>query len=300
MDRGVKLAQVYRWPKPFGHTTERSLSGGLSLLGWDLGPHNPATGEIPLTLYWDQASLSQAISPDTRIVAWVKDGAGDVWAETRGPISNAPAASQPGWLGRTVTAQHLTLRAPLGLLPGAYRVEIAPTAGESFALSEVDAKPVRIEDLGQQGAQSRDGTSLPEIVRFGEQLQLLGYHREVSAAETVIDLVWLVEDPGPGMDSVPAAGLKSFVHVVDGGNRIVAQHDGCLAGPGCQAETAWQPGQLVRQRVHLPIDLGEREDLRVYVGTYDPVSGNRLPATANGKALPDGRYELIGADSSRG
>ena len=300
LDQGVRLAQVYRWPKPFDHTTERSLGGGLSLLGWDLGPHNPATGEVPLTLYWDQAVLSQAASPDMRIVAWMKDGAGDVWAEAEGPISNGLAASRPGWLGQTVTVQNLTLTAPLGLLPGAYRVEIAPTAGESFALTEVDARPVRIQDLGQQGAQSRDWTPLPEIVRFGEQLQLLGYNREASAAETVIDLVWLVEDPRLGAESAPNLGLKSFVHVVDGGNQIVAQHDGCLAGPDCQAETAWQPGQLVRQRVHLPIDLGARQDLRVYVGTYDPASGRRLPATADDQALPDGRYELTGADSGSG
>ncbi len=103
---GVSLATVYAWPKPFAHTTDRPIGDGLRLLGWQMGDHDRATGELPVTLYWDMKEL--AAVPQQRVVVWLKDASGEVWAaaeDTVGADPQAnPAAHIAGWLDRPVVA----------------------------------------------------------------------------------------------------------------------------------------------------------------------------------------------------
>ena len=57
---GVPLAQVYPWPKPFAHTADKTLSNGLRLLGWEIGPYDPDRRQVPVRLYWDAAEAASA------------------------------------------------------------------------------------------------------------------------------------------------------------------------------------------------------------------------------------------------
>ena len=72
----------------------------------------------------------------------------------------------------------------------------------------------------------------------------------------------------------------------------MAQVDSVLAALPGQESAGWQQGELVRQRVRIewPTDTGDSRSL--YLGIYDPDTGQRLPVAAGGQILPDGRYPL--------
>jgi len=79
--------------------------------------------------------------------------------------------------------------------------------------------------------------------------------------------VWRVESPPPGP-------LKVFVHLLDAGGRLRAQHDGLQSPP-----RGWSPGDLILQKhvLDLPGDL-EPGDYTLQVGLYRAPDGPRLSA----------------------
>ncbi len=70
-----------------------------------------------------------------RVVTWMKDAAGEVWAQAEVPLDWS--AQTPGWLDRRALAQKIELHGPPGLAPGEYRVEVAPFAGGGVSLGAV-------------------------------------------------------------------------------------------------------------------------------------------------------------------
>ncbi len=277
---GVTLASVYAWPKPFAHTTDRPIGEGLRLLGWQVGDHDRRAGALPVTLYWDAADL--AAVPGGRVVVWMKDAAGEVWAAADEkidagaqacPISQAAGCVQPD---RPVVAQPFTLRPPVGLSPGVYRIEIAPFAGSSVGLATVEIGPTRLSEVTSLGPQVQ---APPGEVRFGDIARLVGSSLDAGGDAWTIDLVW-------AWLAQPGEPYHYFIHVVDAGDRLIAQQDGPLPQYGA-------PGELARQRIHLALPQGTAAAAyRVVVGLYRPRDGARAPLVANGQPVPDGRYLL--------
>lgn len=99
-------------------------------------------------------------------------------------------------------------------------------------------------------------------------------------------------DPRPGdilavalhwrADAAPRERLTVFVHVVDTGGRLVAQHDAEPAG-GSRPTDAWHTGEAIADRhgVSLPADA-PRGPLRVIVGLYRPTTAERLRRAGSG------------------
>jgi hypothetical protein len=78
---------------------------------------------------------------------------------------------------------------------------------------------------------------------------------------------------------------KVFVHIMDDEGRIVAQSDAVPAYGGAPTET-WLPNEVVIDQHGL--QMSEPGRYRVLVGMYDPVGGQRLPATGeDGRSIPD-------------
>jgi hypothetical protein len=88
-----------------------------------------------------------------------------------------------------------------------------------------------------------------------------------------VELQWKAMGPVP-------ANYKVFVHLTDDGGAVVAQHDGVPVS-GERPTTTWEPGQIIvdRHGVFLPAQVPGR--LHLWVGLYDPTTGERL-------RLPDG------------
>jgi len=98
-------------------------------------------------------------------------------------------------------------------------------------------------------------------------------------------LLW--RTPVPIADS-----FAVFVHVVEAGGTLVAQHDG-IPGGGLFPMTSWGPGEAVADRfaIPLPADLPPGEVV-VWVGLYHPANGLRLRVELAGEGGPD--YVIIG------
>jgi len=128
-------------------------------------------------------------------------------------------------------------------------------------------------------------TAYPVGARLGESLTLVGVDlsaTDVSAGDVVtVTLVWRAE-------AEAASDYTVFIHLVDAGERLVAQTD---APPldGAYPTSWWMPGEVVRDphRLPLPADLPPgRYTLRV--GLYEPAVGARLVATdAEGNRFAD-------------
>ena len=129
-------------------------------------------------------------------------------------------------------------------------------------------------------------------MRFGDELALVGYEIAPASEETIVDLLWAAE-------KTPTRAYKTFLHLVDADGQIVAQQDSCLGGVApdatCAPITGWNAGDVIRQRLRLPLTQG---DGQFYVGLYHPETGERLPLSAGGQVAPDGRYRLPGLDAA--
>ena len=92
-----------------------------------------------------------------------------------------------------------------------------------------------------------------------------------------VELRWEAVEP-------VSTDYKVFVHLTDESGALLAQHDG-VPGSGSRPTTTWEPGQAVfdRHGAFLPAQVPGR--IRVWVGLYDPATGERLP-------LPDGSDRL--------
>lgn len=269
--RGVPLAQVYAWPKPFDHTADRAMGPGLRLLGWSVMPYDATTSRVQVTLAWDAAEVATAAAQPP-VTAWIKDGSGEVWATAEG--DGLTGAVVPAWLNRQAMLQTLALSLPAGLLPGDYQIEMAVTGGGGQALGQtaLPATPL--------------ATALPaNVIRpdrpvvFDSVVQLVGYEMHSAEAGRQIDLLWGALAPPPT--------AQVFVHLVDAAGQMVAQHDGPLP--------TWSAGALARQRVRLTLPADQPatgSDYVIYVGLYHPATGERLPLSVSGQDVPDRRYEL--------
>jgi hypothetical protein len=120
--------------------------------------------------------------------------------------------------------------------------------------------------------------------RWGDNLTLAGYDLARAGQMLTLTLYWRT-------DKAPAAPLKRFVHAVNADGQIAAQSDAFLENDGIPA-TYWRPGEYVVDRAVLDIPAGAQVGA-LYLGLYDPGSGDRLPATAaNGETLPEGRLAI--------
>ena len=275
----VALAQVYRWAKPFSHTADRSLAPGLRLLGWDLPAEAPAAGVLDLVLYWDAAELANRQTGSGPVLAWLKDAAGEVWATDQGTPQIGPRPAT-GWLEHPAAGQRFGLRLPTGLSAGTYHVEMASTGGQGLALGNVTIGATQLANAQP----ATDWQPAAGQVSFGKNVTLAGYALQRQGQELGLDLLWTAQEP-------PHDGDKFFVHVVGDDDQIVAQADGVLdlgaTTPG------WQPGDLVRRRVRLPLPGGSHQPaLRIFLGLYRPADGPRLPLVVGDQPVADGRYPL--------
>ncbi|MBE2220001.1 MAG: glycosyltransferase family 39 protein [Anaerolineae bacterium] len=118
-----------------------------------------------------------------------------------------------------------------------------------------------------------------QTVHFDSVVTLLGYDVAVApAGETMpVTLYWRV-------DGLPRADYLPFVHLEDKWGHRWSQAE-AFAYPVAQ----WQPGDVVIQRVDLPITAGAPPgDYQVRVGFFNPDSGDRLPVVdGNGRYAGD-------------
>jgi hypothetical protein len=124
-------------------------------------------------------------------------------------------------------------------------------------------------------------------VWFGDQIRLTGSAVERWEEDLLVDLAWVTT-------SFRLSPLQYSIYVTDAQDKIVAQRDEPLGRWPDEPASAWAAGDLLRQRVRLPLPAdAERGPYRIYVGLYTPETVERLPLTLNGVPDPGGRYLLM-------
>ncbi|HQY94999.1 MAG TPA: hypothetical protein PLS79_25530, partial [Caldilinea sp.] len=83
-----------------------------------------------------------------------------------------------------------------------------------------------------------------------------------------------------------------FVHVVDSRGRMIGQWDQTPAA-GAAPTSGWTPGRIVVDDYRIDLDrAGAQNPVRVLVGLYDPVTGERLPLAATTLPVTDNAVEV--------
>jgi hypothetical protein len=93
-------------------------------------------------------------------------------------------------------------------------------------------------------------------------------------------------------DSAPDINYAVFVHVIGEDENIVAQQDG-MPAQGIRPTAGWRPGEVIIDQHDLYLDPGILPgSYQLYVGLYNPETGERPFTQLDGKTLPDGRIPL--------
>ena len=126
--------------------------------------------------------------------------------------------------------------------------------------------------------------SHPYTADWSGRVSLAGYDLGQQGNLIALTLYWQA-------GRVPPGPLKRFVHAVDAAGEMVAQADDELRTDGIPL-SQWQPGEVSLDRIELRLAPGGPVTA-LYVGLYDPDSGERLPVqpgTAVGAS--DGRIQV--------
>ncbi|MFN2208242.1 MAG: glycosyltransferase family 39 protein [Candidatus Promineifilaceae bacterium] len=122
---------------------------------------------------------------------------------------------------------------------------------------------------------------LPEVVSFGDAIELAGMSTEQAGDDLLVTLWWRAA-------GTPDQEYTVFLHVLDDQGSLLAQDDAVPAA-AASPTAIWQAGDVIRDRHRISGASGAKNML---VGLYDPASGERLPASVNGQPLTDNTYQF--------
>jgi hypothetical protein len=242
------------------------------LVGYQGSP--PATARagdaIPLVLLW-QATVHEG--PDVQLGLRLSRG-DQYWQRAAGhPLGgNFPSDKwTAGQLVRDTWNAFLPADAPAGH----YRLElVAQTPAGDNVLLDLGS----IELLTRTHRFDRPEPESPQKASLGRVARLLGYSLPAAAQpgqELPLTLYWQATGEADRQYAL-------FVHLLDAGDRIVAQQDG-VPGDGELPLTSWLAGEYLQDDLTIPLppDLPAGQ-YRLAVGMYDPATGARL-TTDNGQ-----------------
>ncbi len=122
---------------------------------------------------------------------------------------------------------------------------------------------------------------LPEAVRYGDSIELTGMETERVGDDLLVTLWWQA-------NGMPQKDYTVFLHLLDDQGNLLAQND-TVPASGASPTGIWQAGDIIRDRHRINGAGGVKNLL---IGLYDPVSGDRLPATIGGQALANSAYRF--------
>jgi hypothetical protein len=256
---------------------DAATGDALRLAGFDLGIGSPAPGQRgTVALHWqplrrlnsDYTTFVHLVNADGRVIGASDHRPGGVYYPT--------SLWKPG---ETLLDTHtLTMDADLGRPPYAVEVGVYTGEGELRRLGQ----PQRIGVIG--GPRPPDAIPADLAHRldadFGGQIALRGYDSAVQPDGLVLRLYWQAL-------GAPTADYTVFVHVLDRGGKIVAQHDGQPLG-GALPMRAWSPGEIVADAVSIPMAQTLAPGAyRLIAGLYNAATGARLPVAGGGAGPAD-------------
>ncbi|HEX9116595.1 MAG TPA: hypothetical protein VGA61_11045 [Anaerolineae bacterium] len=294
--RALALSETLR-SRAIATPLDVTFADGLRLAGYDVQPAQQPAGTggtgFRVTLFWDVTPATRhADLADTEVFLHLRRDEA-VWATSNGRFAEAYRAVWPGMSGRIQDVRLIT--APPDLPPGKAFFEVgldrmapSPTTGDRPRVDVIDGTGRPAGDRVDLGAvmvraapPQADLSGLrPLDGAFTGGIRLVGYAAAAvpGKPDTLeVSLGWRAE-------SRPPADYTAFLHLIDGGGQILAQHDAPPGGPG-NPTTRWVPGETIRSVFRLTLPAGLRlADCRLRAGLYEPVSGRQLPVTTGASA----------------
>ncbi len=251
------------WLSPLAEWAETIRLGAASLPNAPLDP-----GERFVATFYLQGI--QPMERDLNVLVRVVGADGEELLRDEGWPQGRPTSTwQPG----AVWDDGHELTIPDGTAPGYYRVEV------SFY------DPATLETLGDPATagylrvgEPPDTPVLLATLKDGEGDALLLHEADIQTTEdgVAVRTVWQAARP-------LARDYTAFVHVVDGGGQLVAQHDSPPLN-GFFPTGRWRPGWPVADEIAFDLPPGEYS---VYAGFYDPETGDRLAVYRDGEPAGD-------------
>jgi len=137
-----------------------------------------------------------------------------------------------------------------------------------------------------------DPATACQLAVFSQTLCLQAVQVERQPGQLALELTWLSLSSARPHDTI-------FVHLGRADQPPIAQADGD-AWLGMLPLTIWQPGDAIQERRTIVVPEGAPPDLRVMVGVYNRVTGERLPATTpQGEALPHDGFRISLASNAK-
>jgi hypothetical protein len=270
---------------PVEHQTRTALNADLGLIGYDYASAARKPGEsMPIVFYW--RALNPGQDDYTLRLSLQGEGPGQDAHWEGAPVSGRYPTHT--WQAGEVVRDPWLLRLPASLPGGTYDLSLTlvSQAGRESGSLLLDTFAVegRAHDFVLESPPSQN-----QAARMGEDIRFIGYDlagavdggRLVPGGELGVALTWQAE-------ATPERNYTVFVQLLDGANRVLAQHDG-QPGDGSLITTTWAPGEYVRDehRLALPADL-PAGDYRLIAGMYLPDGGERLSvADESGQPLGD-------------
>jgi hypothetical protein len=171
----------------------------------------------------------------------------------------------------------------------AYRHHLSPVLWKTYA--QRDDVPVYLAYTLQPTPRLFETPPVDHAldVQLGEQLALLGFDdakaQITPGKDLKLTLYWMAL-------ARPDGNYKVFAHLIDDNGKLWSQHDDFPAF-GSYPMVEWQGGEVVADRIkiELPADIPAGV-YHVFVGMYDPATGERLPLVRDGERLQGDTIEL--------
>jgi 4-amino-4-deoxy-L-arabinose transferase-like glycosyltransferase len=263
-------------PDPTGlgipQSVDRALNDELQVIGFGTTPQPLRSGQPGiLTIWW---RVDRQPSVPYQVQAELLDRSGAVVARGLAPLS---VGLTDLWQPAEVVREQYPLEIDPTVASGDYRLRLSLISEDGQALGEQ-------QELGRVTIEARPRQyRLPTVdhrvdAALGESIVLRGYDLDQAEDRLELTLYWQAKGQVPGR-------YKVFLHLVDASGQIAAQSDSIPAA-GTAPTQSWLPGEVVIDRHTLTPPAGGA--YRLFAGMYDPVSGERLPATDQaGNLIPD-------------
>ncbi len=280
----VSLGEARLWPvtgpavqgEP-EYPLQGRLEGALALTGYARSPRSPRPEQdLEVSLYWQ---VLQPLAREYHSFVHLVDGEDGIVAQSDhrpGGVYYPTTLWRPG---ERLRDEH-TLLVPADTPPSVYRLLAGMYALEGDGSLEPLGQPLL---LGQVAVKGLVGVERGEIehetaAAFGGQIALEGYDAAQKAGDLAITLHWRCWAP-------PPADYTVFVHLLDAGGEIVAQHEGQPTG-GAYPTSVWDAGDMVVDEHRLPVSGGlDAASYRLRIGLYLLETGERLPVVGGGDSV---------------
>ncbi len=293
----LRLFRYHPSPFDFGEIVPTALIFALDgrerleLTAYQLDHRRLTPGQSRhLTLYWrTDTGLGQPLQAVLRLT---ERATGKTWLRIE---NDTPGNLRTDfWAPGQIVADRYALTPPDNLPPGDYELTLAlflPNGREVLPVERDKDTPFPLTHLYRPPVISTTPPmpDSPALFRLGDEIELIGYDapERVAPGETfLVALYWHALRP---IDT----DYKVFVHLRMADGILLTQSDSIPVN-WTYPTSRWQAGEYIIDEHWLTLDASiPRGDAWLFVGMYDPLTGERLSGFADtGEEFPEGQIPL--------